>query len=208
MSSLDEYAADIIGADSVPPRHTPLRRIAAHSYSSKAARWLVGVGLVLGVPTAIFFLVVDVVDGEQWLRVGLVVFAIAFTVLLAGAPAIGALRLWSALRSGIVVDGEVVSARWDPPSLRPATIDAADHGFAEGRRRVFHPVGSFEQSFESDSRWARDLTPGTTVRLLADSRAARVRFDLGPSEVSSQDGRYTRGDGRGDAPGVTVRTPG
>jgi hypothetical protein len=174
LTAFDEYAAQVVERAPNPPRTVSKLSLLGRMYAGSASRWLVGVGLLLGVPATLAF-VVSV--GETWLRVLGALFCALFTVLMVAAPAIGALRLSRALASGIRIEGEIVSAEW---SYRPATVDAATNGFTVGSRRVLHPSGEFVERFESDSKWARDLTPGKRVALLADAGRPRVLFDLGP----------------------------
>lgn len=180
MSSLDEYAADVVGRLPNPPRTISTLAILGHLYRTSAARWLVGFGLVLGLPVTIVF--AFLAEGELWVRILGLAIIVPTTFMLLAAPAIGGLRLARALAAGIQIRGEIVTARWQGPGLRPPTIEAGSHGMTVGTRHVYHPAGEFDESFESDSRWAHELTPGKQVALLGHPSERRVFFDLGPVE--------------------------
>jgi hypothetical protein len=177
MSELDEIAADIVGRVPDPPRPVPTWLLVRRLYRTSGARWVAGLGLILGVPTTVAALAAA---GLLWQRIALAGLLGAFTIFIIFAPAIGAIRLARSLRTGMTIEGEILTVRWSAPSLRPATVEAGRNGMAVGKRRVFHPAGTFEERFESDSRWARELVAGTRVRVLADPSRPRVQFDLGP----------------------------
>jgi hypothetical protein len=180
VSSLDEYAADVVRQLPNPPRTISTLAIVGQLYRTSGARWLVGFGLVLGLPVTLLFAFVG--EGELWARILGLAIVVPTTFMLLAAPAIGGLRLGRALAAGIQVRGEIVTARWEGPGLRPPTFDAASHGMTVGTRHVYHPAGEFDESFESDSRWAHELRPGKQVELLAHPSERRVFFDLGPVE--------------------------
>lgn len=135
---------------------------------------MVGFGLLLGLPATAAAILSE---GSWWLRAALVLSLGGFTLLILMTPAIGALRVYRALGHGIRVPGVILTAEW---TARPATVDATTHGFTTGIRRVMHPLGAFEERFESDSPWARLLQPGIDISLLADPARPKVLFDLGP----------------------------
>lgn len=177
MSGLDEYAAEVVSRLPSPPRAISTKAILWRVYSSTEGRWLLVVGLVLGLPATL--IIAFVVEGELWAKLTGLAIVLPTTLALLGAPAIGGLRLARALAHGIKVRGEILRGEWQAPEAR-ATIQALSHGMTHGQRRVFHPAGRFDQVFESDSRWARDLEPGRQVALLAHPTERRVYFDLGP----------------------------
>ncbi len=180
MSMLDEYAAQIVRKLPDPPRAVSIRAVLAHVYRTNEARWMVGLGLVLGLPVTI--VAAFIAEGEPWLRVVLLAIVVPTTVMLLGTPAFASWRLARALASGIRVQGEIVRANWQDPGTRVPTIAASASGMTRGTRRVHHPAGQFSESFESDSAWSAALKPGTQVTLLAHPTERRVFFDLGPTE--------------------------
>jgi hypothetical protein len=179
MAFLDEYARATVASQPDPPRRVPLWPLLGRSYRSRVGAIAIGVAVLLGAPMifASYLLVV----GPLWQRLALAVLFTLFTIVFASAPAMRGLHLRSALRYGIRVEGEIVSADWTAPEFWPETVDAATHGITRGTRRVQHPAGVFEDSFISDSAWASKLTPGTKVKLLAHPERRRVLVDLGPS---------------------------
>jgi hypothetical protein len=179
MSALDEYAAEIVNRLPQPPRSVSTWALIKRMYRTQGARWSLGFALILGLPATFVF--AFVAEGDLWLRVPVSLFLGAFTIFLFVLPAVGAIRLSRALVTGLRVEGEIVSAHWTAPGLRPATIEAGTYGMAIGTRRVFHPTGTFEEKFQSDSRWARELTAGLRIALLVDQTLPRVLFDLGPA---------------------------
>lgn len=179
MSELEELAAEIVDRLPQPPRSVSRGALIKRMYRSRVARWFVGFGLILGLPLTFVF--AFVAEGDLWLRILLSLFVGAFTIFLFGLPALSAIRLSRALQWDLRVEGEILTARWTAPGLRPETIEAGTYGMAAGMRRVFHPRGAFEEGFQSDSKWARELTAGTRIALLVHPTLPRVHFDLGPT---------------------------
>lgn len=178
MSRLDEYAAAVVRRIPDPPRSVSTLTILSHVYRTTEARWIVGLGLGLALPVTIAF--GFLAEGDLWAKVVGLGIMVPATVFFVGVPAIGSLRLARALASGIRVRGEIVEGRWQSPDKGIPTMEAASHGMTIGKRRVYHPAGQFEESFESDSKWANALKPGATIALLGHPTERRVFFDLGP----------------------------
>lgn len=178
VSELDEVAAEIVHRLPQPPRSVSTVALIKRMYRSRAAPWFVGFALILGLPLTLVF--AFVAEGDLWLRILAGLFVGAFTLSLFGLPAFSAIRLARAIESDLRVDGEILEAEWTAPGLRPETIDAGTYGMAAGTRRVFHPTGAFDESFQSDSKWARELTAGTRIAVLVHPTLPRVDFDLGP----------------------------
>jgi hypothetical protein len=183
MSFLDEYAAQVVSEMPDPPRAVPMRTILAHMYRTSEGRWMVGLGLALGLPATIVF--AFAAQGDLWAKILGLAIVVPTTVALLGTPAWASLRLARALASGIRVQGEILRARWQGPESAIPTIAAASHGMTRGTRRVFHPAGEFDESFESDAAWADELVPGAQVAVLAHPAEQRVLFDLGPIQDRS-----------------------
>lgn len=148
-------------------------------YRTTEARWMVGLGVLLGVPVTI--VLAFVAEGELWTKALGLAIIVPTTVMLVGTPAFASWRLAHALASGIRVRGEIIRSKWHGPATGTPTIGAASYGMTRGTRRVHHPAGQFNESFESDSAWAGALKPGTQVMLLAHPTERRVFFDLGPT---------------------------
>jgi hypothetical protein len=161
-------------------RMSALDELAAEMVSRSPRVGSSGFGLILGLPLTLVF--AFFAEGDLLLRVPVSLLVGTFTILLIGLSAISAIRLSRALVSGLRVEGEIVRAQWTAPGLRPETIEAGTSGMTTGTRRVFHPTGTFEESFQSDSNWARDLTAGTRIALLVQPDSPRVHFDLGPTK--------------------------
>ncbi len=177
MFNLDEYARDLVAGQPHPPRRVPLFRLVLRTYLTRAGLAVSGFALAVGVPLTI---VSAFTSGPVWARLLLLGAASLITLLFAVSPLVGAVRLQSALRHGIRVDGEILDVRWFAPSLRPPTIDAGTYGMARGTRRVHHPAGSFDERFESDAPWASDLTDGGAIALLVHPQRRTTLRDLGP----------------------------
>jgi len=177
VSHLDETAAEVVKAQPNPPRRISLWPLMVRSYRNRTGLSLVGAGLLLGVPATAAGILAE---GPGWMRAAFILFCASFTLLILSTPAIGALRVYRALRHGIRVPGVILAGQWTPPDLRPATVDAATNGMTLGIRRVMHPLAAFEERFECDSSWAPLLKSGIDVSLLADPARPRVLFDLGP----------------------------
>ena len=187
MSALDEYAAAVVGRMPDPPRDVPTLVLIRRVYGMGGAPWVAGFGLA----TALFTICLAVfrVSGPIWAQITLFGILSVVSIVFMAAPAIGAIRLARALRWGIKVEGEILKAAWSRSELRPPTIEAGTNGMAVGTRRVFHPAGTFDERYESDSTWARDLgNGGVRVMLLADPSSGRVHFDLGPAERPAEVG--------------------
>lgn len=181
MIEMSTVARDVVSAQPDPPRRVGLRHLLRTAYGTSAARWVVGVGGVLGG----FVVVVGIIaTGELIWRVVLIL--ISGTLLLAsvGAPAMLALRARRALSRGVRTSATVTEVSWSAPGDR-STIDSLTHGMARGRRRVEHPSGPFTNAFETDASWARDLRPGSVMLLLVDPAEPRVLFDLGRGTAST-----------------------
>ena len=86
-------------------------------------------------------------------------------------------RLIRSVRSGVWATATVLDADFVPPELAP-TLDAIEHGFASGRRVVHHPIGEFEEVFESDAVWAGAIEPGSIIEVLVHPRKREVLWDI------------------------------
>ena len=177
MSQFDETAAEVVKSQPNPPRRISLWPLIVSSYRTRAGLSIAGFGLLLGGPATAAGILSE---GPGWMRFALILFCASFTLFMVTVPAIGAVRVYRALRKGIRVSGVILDGRWTPPGFRPATVDAATNGMTTGIRRVMHPLAGFEEPFECDSSWAPLLRPGIDVSLLADPARPKVLFDLGP----------------------------
>jgi hypothetical protein len=133
--------------------------------------------LVLGLPVVV---VGVLANGGLPERIVLLSISGVMTAALLSGAGVRAWRMREALRRGTVSDGLVIRSKWFGPRLRAATLDAQEHGMARGTWRVSHPLGDFDEAFESDAAWASSLRRGTHVRLLVDPNRQRVLMDLGP----------------------------
>ena len=173
-----------VAAKPDPPRIAPTRALLSASYGSTSGKSLVGMGIIL-VAVGVLFAVIAVTDD-----IGFVWFALAMGALglfMIVVPTLPARRAARAIRTGVRIEGEIVDIAYRPPGPG-ATIDALTNGFATGRRRVLHPRGVFEDTFETDATWAGQLRPGSRIELLADPLDQRVLVDLGPVGESGRAG--------------------
>lgn len=151
-----------------------MRRI----YTSRPGVAMTAFALLIGIPATVASIVAV---GSTWERVSLIAVCAGITATFAALPAIGAVRFRRLIIQGIRAPGEILTVRWHAAGIRPETIDAADNGMARGTRRVFHPSGVFDETFESDAPWASTLGVGTAIDLLIDPSRLKVWLDLGPS---------------------------
>ena len=187
--SVEQIVRAAVLAKHQPPRRTQMAPLVVASYRSRTGLVLVAFALFVGLPGVIIGLTAE---GPLWAGGIIVAVCGAAIVTFGGAPAVRAARYNAAARNGIVVAGEVLESAWNPPGLRPPTVEAGLHGTTRGVRRVHHPNGVFTEPFESDAAWAREIQAGTHLWLLADARDQRVFFDLGlqsPPDASTDSGQ-------------------
>jgi hypothetical protein len=171
---LDDVVRRSVAETPDPPRSAPLGDLLRASYSSTTGKSLVGLGLLI-LAFAMFLGLLATDD------VGYLVLALpfgGFGVLSLVTPSFPARRAARAVREGIRVPGRVTEIDYRPPG-DSTTIDAIKHGFARGRRTVEHPLGAFEEPFETDAGWAGSLRVGSIVQLLVDPQRQRVLLDTG-----------------------------
>lgn len=176
IEGVSEFVAAVVHQQPDPPRQVPLGQLLRRAYAQGSARWIVGIGGVLGIAGLVLGMIAE---GDLPARLLILLVSGAVLVVFAGAPAVLAMRARRALVRGIKVAARVADVRWSGAGDR-STIDSLEHGRARGRRRVDHPAGEFTDSFETDSSWASDLQPGSTMFVLVDPTEPRVLFDLGP----------------------------
>jgi hypothetical protein len=196
IETMSAVARDVVSAQPDPPRAVQWRQLLWAAYGTSSARWVVGIGGVLG---AAAFASGVIATGEPGWRLVILVISGSGFLLFVGAPAIMAMRTGRALSRGIRVPATVVEVQWTGPG-DGSTIDALRHGMARGRRRVEHPHQPFTQPFETDASWARELQPGSSMLVLVDPSASKVLFDLGPMRSREADAKThivieTEGDG-------------
>lgn len=180
VRSIEEYGREIVAAQPTPRRHVALWPLVYLSYGSPSGRVVTGVGLVLGLPVVVVGILAN--GGLPERIVLLSISGVTTTALLTGAG-VRAWRMRNALRRGTACDGRVLRSQWFGPRLRAATLDAQKHGMTRGTWRVSHPLGDFDEAFESDAAWASSLTRGTHVRVLVDPNRQHVLLALGPVDV-------------------------
>lgn len=178
MSRLDEYAAAVVRRIPDPPRSVSTLTILSHVYRTTEARWIVGLGLGLALPVTIAF--GFLAEGDLWAKVVGLGIMVSSDRLFRGRS-----RNWKSPIGSRTCVWHSGSRRDRGGSLAEPdkgipTMEAASHGMTIGKRRVYHPAGQFEESFESDSKWANALKPGATIALLGHPTERRVFFDLGP----------------------------
>jgi len=171
----------VVAANRDPPRRADLLPFLIASYRSRSAKaiLLVAFGLVLPATIAAW-----VAQGQDAIRLLLLVFFGGFLVLLWLVPSFPARRARRAAQRGVLAAGEIVEVHYRGPGDR-TTVDATANGLARGSRRVCHPKGEFTEKFASDALWARSLEPGTGMWLLVDPIRPKVLFDLGPMTRSN-----------------------
>lgn len=173
-----------VAAKPDPPRIAPTRALLFANYRSTAGKSLVGMGIIM-VAVGVLFAVIAATDEPLFVWFALAMGALGLFMIV--VPTLPARRAARAIRTGVRIEGEIVDIAYRPPGPG-ATIDAFTNGFATGRRRVLHPRGVFEETFETDAAWAGQLRPGSRIELLADPLDQRVLVDLGPAGGSDRVG--------------------
>jgi hypothetical protein len=109
-------------------------------------------------------------------------FVILLGIVLMCVPLIKAIRESRSTANGILADSVVHDVFFEPASVSRATLDAMTNGFATGKRVVMHPLGDFENDFESDEEWASSVTKGSIIQVLVAPTERKVLMNTGIKE--------------------------
>lgn len=182
-------AAELVGRDPDPPRSAAYARLLRAVFAASSVKLLLALGLVF-VGFGVLAVVGDPPPNEPaWSYPAGAFLLFAFAAILLVTPFLYAWRWWRALRRGVLGEARVASVRTEGPGSR-TTVDAVEHGYAEGEWEVVAGDRRFSGSLGTDAEWVEHLSVGARLRVLVHPTKTRVWFALGPRNDGPS--RYSR----------------
>ena len=185
-------AAGILEEEPAPPRRAPYGDLLRAAFSAPSIRALIALGAVFAGFGALALVGDPPPDEPAWSYPAAAVLLLGLAALLLLVPFFYAWRWWRAARDGVVGVARVTGVRTEGPGSR-ATLDALEHGYAEGEWVVEAGDRRFTGSFDTDAEWVEHLAVGERLRVLVHPTKPRVWFALGPARQSpSRSSRRSR----------------
>lgn len=178
IERVGEQVRAVVTAQPRAPREIALGPLLMTIFRASDARTLLVFGILLGGLS----IAMGIIAPGDWAAKAILIGGGCILLLACvGAPVVLGLRAQDAARRGLLLDAEITKLERSGPGDN-STIASLSTGMTRGRRRVPHPLGTFEADFEIDADWGGRLRRGGTMLVLAHPTKQKVLFDVGPAE--------------------------